>query len=220
MGWFIVLFVLVAVLIAGFNYYSMRVRQKMWLEVAARYNFRYSADDRSNLADSYDFALFKQGHSRSVYNRLDGAYDNLPVIVFDYRYKTGSGKSEETHYISAVLATLPIAGPYLMIRPEQALDRLAAFVGFADITFESDAFNRAFHVKGDDKKFAYDICHPRMMEFLLQNTSLTWELRGMHVLLYSWRFGTFNVEEVELCLHAAKDFVALLPDYLLQEGRT
>jgi hypothetical protein len=46
-------------------------------------------------------------------------------------------------------------------------DRIAGVFGFDDIDFESEEFSRKFHVKSRDKKFAYDVCHSRMMEFLL-----------------------------------------------------
>ena len=47
------------------------------------------------------------------------------------------------------------------------MDKIAGALGFHDINFESSEFSRKFHIKCADKKFAYDVIHPRMMEFLL-----------------------------------------------------
>ena len=43
----------------------------------------------------------------------------------------------------------------------------AGAFGFDDIDFESAEFSKRFYVKSPDKRFAYDVVHPRMMEFLL-----------------------------------------------------
>jgi len=41
-------------------------------------------------------------------------------------------------------------------------------MGFDDIDFESEEFSRTFWVKCEDERFAYDVIHPGMMEFLLK----------------------------------------------------
>jgi hypothetical protein len=216
-GWIFVAIVIVGIIIAV-NAYLQYQRREMWRQIAERYGLRYYSADPFNLPDRYQFALFQHGHSKKVYNCLDGKYEGVPVTLFDYRYVTGSGKSQQTHDLSAVLAELQIDCAHLVIRPEGVLDRFAALFGFGDIEFESDEFNRAFNVKGDDKKFAYDICHPDMMEFLLQNRTMTWELRGRHVLLYSWEMGNFNAQNVNTCLHLVTGFVSRIPSYLRNEA--
>ena len=57
--------------------------------------------------------------------------------------------------------------PDLLIRPEGLFDKIKGAFGFDDIDFESEEFSRRFHVKSSDRRFAYDVLHPRMMEFLL-----------------------------------------------------
>ena len=57
--------------------------------------------------------------------------------------------------------------PPLLIRPEGIFDKIKSVIGFDDIDFESAEFSRKFYVKSTDKRFAYDVLHPRMMEFLL-----------------------------------------------------
>ena len=76
------------------------------------------------------FALFDLGHSRRVLRTMQGGRDGVPITVFDYRYKTGSGKDESTHTLTAMLAGLPIRCPHLRIRPEHFGDRIASVFGF------------------------------------------------------------------------------------------
>ncbi len=219
MEWAIpVLVVLAIIAFIAFGMYVQYLRRQMWQRLAARYGMRFNPHDPFDIPGRFPFALFQEGHSRRACNCLDGTYKNLPVILFDYTYKTGSGKSETTHNLSVLLARLNIYCPKLIIRPETVLDRFAALVGFGDINFESEEFNRAFNVHCESKKFAYDICHPQMMEFMLQNQSMTWELQGNHVLLYCYAMGTFDPEEAGTCLRLAVEFAARIPSYLLKEA--
>lgn len=213
MGWIIALVIVAAAAVIGLGIYFEHQRREMWRKLAAEYGFRYTSYDPFNLPGR-SFALFELGHSRKAYNVLAGDYEGVPVTLFDYRYTTGSGKNQSTHHVSALLARLDIFCRKLLIRPESFLDRFAALLGFDDINFEYDAFNRAFNVKGDDKRFAYDICHAEMMEFLLGHRHMTWELYGRELLLYSWTMGKFDPGEVAQCLEAARGFVAHIPDYL------
>jgi hypothetical protein len=213
----IVFAVLVLVVIGAMSEYK---RGKMWQDIAARHDFRYHASDPFDIPKRCRFPLFEQGHSKKVYNVLDGFYEKVPVILFDYSYKTGNGKNETTHFVSALLAELDVNCCSLVIRPETFLDRFAAFWGSDDIKFEYDQFNRTFNVKAEDKKFAYDICHPDMMEFLLSNRTMSVETRGRHLLLHTWQERSFNAQEVESCLNLAAGFVARIPSYLRNEGRS
>jgi len=76
--------------------------------------------------------------------------------------------STTTYQFSYLIVHLPFASlPDLLIRPEGMSDKLAGAFGFDDIDFESAEFSRRFYVRSSDKRFSYDVVHPRMMEFLL-----------------------------------------------------
>jgi hypothetical protein len=217
------LFVLIAIaviiaVVAVANWYQRGLRQQMWQELADRYGFQYFAGDPHDLANRYGFALFGYGRSQCASNCVEGSYGQLPVILFDYRYTTGSGKNSHTHSLSALLCELRIHCPSLLIRPETLLDRFAEFFGFENIRLESDEFNRVFNVKGEDKKFAYDICHPEMMEFLLRNRSWTWEFRGRHLLVYE-PDKEFKSADVDSALVTAAELVNRIPKYLQDEAQ-
>jgi hypothetical protein len=68
-----------------------------------------------------------------------------------------------------MLVVLPLVGvPDISIRRENSVDRLASAIGIDDIDFESAEFNSLFRVRSSSKRFAYDLIHPRMMEFILK----------------------------------------------------
>ncbi len=121
------------------------------------------------------FDEFKRGHSRAVLNTMRGELELFgrpcACILGDFEYKvtSGSGKDRRTstYRFSYTLLRIPWAIPTLALRRENVLDKVAGALGFDDIDFESEEFSRRFHVKCKDKKFAYDVIHPRMMEFLL-----------------------------------------------------
>lgn len=213
---FLILTLVAMAVLIGLAFYFEHLRKEMWRKLAQKYGLQYDAGDPLDLRAQYEFNLFRQGHSKKVRNTLQGQTRGMDVVLFDYRYTTGSGKNSRTHQYSALMVKLPVAGE-LHIRPETFLDRIAEMFGWADIDFELDQFNRAFRVTGPDKKFAYDICHPRMMEYLLGHPSHCWEIHQDRLLLYSSTLGQFDESEVESCLCDARAFLDLLPAYLLQK---
>jgi hypothetical protein len=145
---------------------------------------------------------------------------SLRVRAGDFRYKvtSGSGKnrSTRTYDFSYAIFHLPFDCADLLIRTEGMFDKIAGVFGFDDIDFESEAFSRRFHVKSPDKKFAYDVCHARMMEFLLRDFPATIDIERGRLLLADgtrrWPSQTFrrNLAWVE-------EFLEQWPEHLLVE---
>jgi hypothetical protein len=145
--------------------------------LAAELGWRFDPRRDRRHDDEYaHFEIFRRGHDRFAYNTLSGklAISGRPHQVkagdFSYEVTSGSGKSRSSRtyrfsYLIVHLSDLEV--PDLLIRPEGILDKLAGIFGFADINFESAEFSRRFHVRSPDRKFAYDVCDARMMEFLL-----------------------------------------------------
>ena len=215
----ILLFLVVVSGIFALSAFASHRRRQQWQAMAEQFGFRAVEGDPLAIRENEPgFALFGLGHSKKVLRTMEGRSGEVALTVFDYRYKTGSGKHQSTHTLSAIAAELPIDCPRLAIRPEHFGDRIAASLGFDDIDFESDAFNRRFHVKGADKKFAYDICHPGMMEYLIEVPEFCWELLGRRLLLYSRRLKTFDADELVRSLRTLDGFVTRLPNYLTSRG--
>ena len=112
------------------------------------------------------------GHRTSdVIRGRDG--DGPPFVAFTHHWMTtrtetytdGEGRSQTRtvteHHTEPILGfQLPARMPWLQV----------ARRGFGrGISFESEAFNDQFNVSAQDTKFAYDVIHPRQMEYLMAN---------------------------------------------------
>lgn len=132
--------------------------------------------DTSHDDEYAHFEIFRRGHSRVAFNTLTGSVEidgrQFEAKAGDFRYRVthGSGKNRRTstYTFSYLIFHLPFDTPELVIRREGLFDKIAGALGFDDIDFESEEFSRRFHVKSSDRRFAYDVIHPRMMEFLLE----------------------------------------------------
>lgn len=169
------------------------------------------------------FAIFNRGRDRRAYNTLQGVLNlpgaggaaACPAIAGDFRYTTGSGKNRRTSHFSYLIVRLPVGPvPELVVRPEGFFDQVASFVGYDDIDFESAAFSDAFHVKGSDKRFAWDLCDARMMQFLLETRPDMFELEG-HYLCVSPGRGRWRPEDFHARIAWTQRFVAQWPRHLV-----
>jgi hypothetical protein len=125
------------------------------------------------------FHPFGQGHGRRTENVIVGtARGTVPLTAFLYHWKTthtrtvsdgkGGTRTEtytRSHQQPILALTLPVPTPALTIGADSMLGRL---FGGGTIDFESTDFNQAFDVTSSHPKFAHDVVHPRMMEFLLR----------------------------------------------------
>lgn len=177
----ILFFLLAAVGVAVLGYFSYlqaKRRREELANLAQQLGWRFSPDrDRSHDDQYAHFEIFRRGHSRYAYNTLTGEIvaegRTFPAKMGDYRYRvtSGSGKnrSTRTYNFSYLIIHIPLQPfPDVLIRPEGIFDKVAGTFGFDDIDFESAEFSRRFYVTSSDKRFAYDLLHPQMMEFLLE----------------------------------------------------
>ncbi len=159
-----------------------------------------------------------QGNDRYAFNILRGTYHEQKLFVFDYHYQTGSGKSLEDHYLTVLMLVGQEAFPQVTIEPggENLLAKMAAAFGVGDdIKFESAEFARTFHVRSKDKRFAYDVCNPQMIEYLLANRDLAVEIQGPVILL------AFKPQlpagQIEFNLQRLIEIRSRLPEYLFAQ---
>lgn len=185
----LVIFVFVALAIGG-AYLAWKAEQKRRAEMqalAAEFGLRYEPGDDSSHDDEYaQFEIFRRGHSRVAQNTLRGTLElfgrQCPIVVGDFRYKVtrnnGKSSSTSTYRFSYLIVHPPWPSPTLLVRPEGLFDKLKGSFGFDDIDFESVEFSRKYYVQSNDKRFAYDVLHPRMMEFLLAERPPMLDLEG------------------------------------------
>ena len=159
-------------------------RRNALAELAARLGLAFDPARDHALPKRFPFLeRLQQGSDRYAFNRLNGLYGGHEVLVFDYHYETYSHDSKghsqtHHHYFSFFMLFLPRSCPELTIVREGWGSKLAQALGYDDIDFESAEFSRKFCVRSTDKRFAYDICHPRLMEYLLANDDLALEIEA------------------------------------------
>ena len=216
-----VLVVAVLVLIVIGTIYSMiqaRKRLEALNELALRLGLNFSAAEDYRLAEQYGFLKqLAQGENRYARNLLSGTYQNHEVLAFDYHYETHTTDSKghqqtQDHWFSFFILTLPAVFPDLTIRRENLFTKIAEAFGYQDINFESAEFSKAFNVQSPDKKFAYDVCSSKMMEYLLANRDLSIEIENNVLAL---AFNTrLSAEQIEFNLQRLIEIRSRLPEYL------
>jgi hypothetical protein len=113
-----------------------------------------------------------------------------------------------------LIVHLPYDGlPTLFIRREGIFDALSRAFGFDDIDFESVEFSKRFYVKSSDKRFAYDVIHPPVMEYLLASQPPTIDIEHDRCCLADGR-KAWTAEQFKTTLESAKRFFELWPRHL------
>lgn len=214
-NWIILLFIAAGILFTVMSWYAAEKRRKALAEFAHANGFEFKSAP-GDIHEKYEaFSPFGSGRNRRSANLIHGQRGEIRWEMFDYRYTTGSGKNKTTHRVGVIVAKVPLMLPRLRIRPEHIFDKLAAAVGFDDIDFESAEFSRKYHVKGDDRKTAYDLIHPQMIEYLLSKPARDWQIGGSVILFQ--KSGHFSTAEMTDSMALISGFVERIPEYVRQD---
>lgn len=224
----VILIVLVAALAAAgflFAHLQAKKRREALLALARSRGLAFDPSfDGSHDVRFARFAMFRKGRSRVAYNTISGTLElegrSIAVRAGDFRYKErrGSGKNRRTVTIrlSYLIAWNPFGSvPETVVRREGVFDRLKGMLGFDDIDFESVEFSRRFHVSSEDKRFAYDLIDPRMIEFLLATAPPAFELEG-DLLCVSDGRGCWDPASFDRRLDWCGRFFDAWPDHLVR----
>jgi hypothetical protein len=200
-------------LVAYLSYLSTKRRRLGFQAIARQLGMDYSLQDPFGLL-GLPFALFQKGDGRGIENVLSGPWQGIETRAFDYWYyeeSTDSNGHRSRSYYRFDCAIVPIqaACPALTIDHETFLTRLADALSFHDIEFEDETFNKAFNVRGSDRKFANDLVDARMMAWLLAHAGdLAFEVVGNRVLVAGPKIQSTEIVQV---IGTAKAFVDEVP---------
>ncbi|MGA2788387.1 MAG: DUF3137 domain-containing protein [Verrucomicrobiota bacterium] len=215
----VILFVIFAIGAGIYGAMAARKRRENLSALANRLGLNFNPDKDYGLADRFGFLnQLARGENRYAVNALSGTYQQNEVLVFDYHYETHSADSKGNrqthhHWFSFFILTLPASFPELTIRRENFLIKIAEAFGYQDIHFESAEFSKTFCVRSPDKKFAYDICNAKMMEYLLANRDLSIEIENQALALAFDR--CLAADQIEANLQRLVEIRSRLPEYLL-----
>jgi hypothetical protein len=205
-----------------FSYQRKKKRRLALAAFASQYGMQYSRVDPFGLL-GYDFHLFKQGDGRGCENVISGQWQGLPLREADYWYydettDSQGHRSKSYHYFSVVIADLSCALPYVSMTKESIFTRMADHLGFRDIDFESEAFNREFNVKASDREFAFKLVDARMMQWMVATGGrFGFEVQGPCVLVYCRRRKPADLLPL---VGTAKEFSDHIPRLVLNEYGT
>lgn len=211
-------FVVLVIVLAVFGALAAKKRREAFAALATRLGLAFSAERDRDIAERFRFLdRLAQGSNRYGYNILSGNYGGRSVLAFDYHYETQSHDSKGNrqthhHHFSCFVLQLERGFPELTIAREGIFSKVAQAFGYEDIDFESHEFSRRFCVRSKNKKFAYDVCHARMIEYLLANADLGIEIESSALALAF--AGVLKPEEIEPNLQRLIQVRALMPNYL------
>ena len=212
----IILFVAGMIALVIFGFMSAAKRRKALMAVAARRRMHFSADhDRGTDERFPNFECLDRGHNRYAYNILTGHVAGQWATGFDYHYETGSGDDETSHHLSAVILQSPIPLRPLLVRPEGFFDSVKAFFGFDDIDFESAQFSRRFYVQSPDRRWAYDVIHQGMMEYLMAAPQFSLQFDSSYII--AWREKRFEPADFDAAFETVCGIFDRLPEYLIRQ---
>ena len=213
----------VGIILAGviYSFIAERKRRAALSGLAQQMNLNFDAGQDDGIPGRFGFLKqLDQGDNRYATNVISGTYRGNQVLAFDYHYETytndKNGRHTHHHWFSFFILTVPVLFPGLTIRRETFFTKVAEVFGYQDINFESAEFSKAFNVRSPDKKFAYDVCNARMMEYLLANRDLGVELENEVIALaFTSRLAA---EEFEHNLQRLTEIRSLLPEYLFNNA--
>ena len=216
--------ILLVVAIGVGQWYAGERRRRQLEEWGRATGLTFSPEKAYGLDERYpDLDCLRSGSNRYAYNTLAGDIKGRRCLAFDYHYEThttnAKGQTQtQHHYFSALILNSAVPLKPLLIRPEHFFDKVAEFFGADDIDFESAEFSRKFFVKSPDRRWAYDVIHPRMMEFLLASPGFHVEMDSLHVLVC--RESLFSAADFTAAASLACGILQRLPEYLVKQQAT
>ena len=219
--------VLVALAVGSVSAIRRRQRRLGVAGFARKFNFSHHPHDPFSLLWDYNFPLFEMGDGRGCENVVWGEWKGLPFRETDYWYyeeaTNRKGNMRTYRRFNAVVIDIPAYLPRVTVSREGIGSLLASGIGWRDIQFESEDFNRTFEVRAEDPEFAFKLIDPGMMHWMLSTDDIFgFQFYGSAILVWSRRL---RPTELFPLIGTAKEMYDHIPrlvwaDYGTETGRT
>jgi hypothetical protein len=173
-----------AIGVVGLQLYQSRNRREEIRQLAAEKRWKYFEIDQE-LAYKWLGPPFNRGESGKALNVLRGKSDKRRVTVFDLAYYLR--RLPVRRHFAVIAVQLPKPLPWLEVVYEKVQDAIRIT---EDVQFGSELFDRTFRVTCGNEQFARAVIHPRLMEFLLDRSEISWRIAGDHLL--GWQSGLYD----------------------------
>jgi hypothetical protein len=136
------------------------------------------------------FALFNQGHSKSITNAIYGETDGVKAAVFDYRYTVGSGKNSQTFTQTVVYFETPNSNlPFFSLRPERFFHKLIEAFGYQDIDFGNHpTFSSKYLLRAPDEAAVRNLFNDALLSFYEMNLGLSADGGGNQLFIFQQNY--------------------------------
>ncbi|TCP50831.1 hypothetical protein EV191_10795 [Tamaricihabitans halophyticus] len=151
--------------------------------------------DRQFIAFQYRYKMDEDERRRQREREHRRHPLNLPSVLGGRR-RESDHKHSEWRYYHVYAVSLPATRPFLEVSKEGLFRGVLDAVGIRDLQLESEEFNKTYKLKTDNNKFAYDILHPRMMEWMLNDGRVKkfgFTYQGNEI--WTYRQGRFKLED-------------------------
>lgn len=161
----------------------------------------------TGLTDRFAGPPFDAGINRHAHVLRQGTHRDRPYVAFDYSFdQVVRNNQTVTMRFTVVAVATPGPCPDLSITPPTLTGE--------DVELESEQFNDAFQIQGDER-FAYAVLHPGTMAWLLDDG----RARRMPLTfgggdLFTYAVGTAPPEHVEAMLEFLCDVLDRVPGFV------
>lgn len=166
---------LLAWLLSQYEQKRTAALQAVATSLGASFRPEATAEDKTLLAQSH---LGSLGYGSRMTNVMETTRTgDLSITLFDYYYKTGSGRESRSWYQTVSRMQAPMLSlPQFQLYPESIFAKIAQAFGYRDIDFpEFPEFSRMYMVRGADEAAVRRVFTPALLQFCEQHRGISLE---------------------------------------------
>jgi hypothetical protein len=211
----IVAVVVLVVLIFVYQRKKEKERTQQLQLTAGQLGWSFTPETTLSMIPGFErFALFNQGHTKTIKNMMYGEANGIKAAVFDYVYVTGYGKHRRTHAQSvAYLEPGNLSIPYFSLRPESTVLKIFAAFGYQDIDFgQRPAFSSQYLLRGSDEQAIRGTFNDGLLSLYEANPGTCTDGGGNQLLIYREGY-RWEAQEIQPFVGFSLSVLNLLPRY-------
>jgi hypothetical protein len=162
-----------------------------------------------------DFDPIRQGTIDSAANFVVGESPHGTFYAMDYKRRPAKRNPLRLPEIGIAALRLPINLEPIDFQFFFDFDMTRSLLGMPRVLFECAEFNEHCHVSCQDRKFAFDLVHPELIDFLMPEPFTRLQIIGP--LVVATQEGYFTAGELVEVRRNLERFVELIPEYLWQD---
>jgi hypothetical protein len=162
-------------------------RTRQFANVANLLGWQFTEAADMNWIPNLDkFALFSQGHSKSINNVMYGELGGVKAALFDYHYVVGHGKHRSTYNQSVVyFEPRQLNLPFFSLRPENTLHKIISAFGYQDIDFGNRPnFSNQYLLRSPDEQAVRNCFNDALLGFYEMNQGTSTDGGGNQLFIF------------------------------------